>query len=128
MQWIDAPTISKLLDYPSLCTAVTQAHREPPPVIADLSLEPLVAGTGDMAGSLIEAFTALRPSLRQVRIWNRSRSRAEKLAADLQIPGVELTVVDDLDAALPAAEVSCAATMSDQPLIRGAQVAPGTHA
>ncbi len=87
----------------------------------------LMVGAGDMAGPLIEAFTALRPSLRQVFIWNRTRPRAEKLATDLQIPDVELTVVDDLDAALPAAEVICAATMSDQPLIRGAQVAPGTH-
>lgn len=214
MQWIDAPTIRRLLDYPSLCAAFAQAHREPLPVIADLCLAHpgsadrfmlrsawserqmvgvklatefpgnqhrhpaspsiqgvyvafdgitgapifvadgaaltarktaadsalgldllarqdvrtmLMVGAGDMAGPLIEAFTALRPSLRQVFIWNRTRPRAEKLAADLQIPDVELTVVDDLDAALPAAEVICAATMSDQPLIRGAQVAPGTH-
>ena len=87
----------------------------------------LMVGAGDMAGPLIEAFTALRPSLRQVFIWNRTRPRAERLAADLQIPGVELTVVDDLDSALPKAEVICTATMSEQPLIRGALVTPGTH-
>ena len=38
MQWIDAPTISKLLDYPNLCAASAQAHREPLPIIADLYL------------------------------------------------------------------------------------------
>lgn len=214
MQWIDAPTIDRLLDYPSLCAAFAQLHREPLPVNADLCLEipgsadrfmlrsawceqnmvgvklasvfphnqyrhpanptvqgiyvafdgntgrplfvadgatftarktaadsalgldllarrdvrtMLMVGAGEMAGPLIEAFTALRPSLRRVSIWNRTRSRAEKLAASLKLSDVEITVVDDLDAAFPKAEVICAATMSEEPLIRGARVSLGTH-
>jgi len=62
----------------------------------------LMVGAGDMAGPLIEAFTALRPSLHQVRTWNRTGPSAEKLVADLQIG--PLTVVCLMRKTLATAE------------------------
>lgn len=214
MQWIDADTINKLLDYPSLCAAFAQAHLHPLPENADLVLQQpgsldrfmvrpawqqqnlvgvklvsifpdnhsmspplpsiqglyvafngktgapefvadgatltarktaadsalgldllaatdvrsmLMVGAGEMAGPLIQAFSAIRPSLRHVYVWNRTRPRAELLAQSIHIEGVELTVVNDLAEIIPKVHVICTATMSEAPLIHGALVAPGTH-
>jgi len=87
----------------------------------------LMIGAGEMAGHLINAFTALRPSIRNIAIWNRTTSRASELADRLNLERVGVRVVDDLKKEIPKAQIICSATMSDQPLILGARVTPGTH-
>ncbi|MCF5223982.1 ornithine cyclodeaminase family protein [Pseudomonas syringae] len=87
----------------------------------------LMIGAGDMAGPLIEAFTQVRPSLTQVLLWNRTRPRAEALAKQLRAEGIDCQVVTDLDRAVPLADVICSATMSQQPLIKGALLKAGAH-
>tara|TARA_R110002020_G_scaffold34066_35_gene104009 strand:- start:32190 stop:33119 length:930 start_codon:yes stop_codon:yes gene_type:complete len=85
----------------------------------------LMVGAGSMAGPLIAAHRAVRPSLDRVMIWNRSAARAEDLAATLD--GVATEVVSDLDEAVSRADLISSATMTTEPLIRGAALRPGTH-
>jgi len=65
----------------------------------------LVVGAGAIAERLPEAWLAVRPGLRRVRIWNRSPERAEALAARLaaRLP-VEVRAAPDLEAAVREAD------------------------
>jgi len=87
----------------------------------------LMVGAGSMAEPLIRAHLAVRPSLSQVTIYNRTRARAEDLAARLSDLAVEIRVSDDLDAALPGADLVTTATMSQTPVLKGALLKPGCH-
>jgi ornithine cyclodeaminase/alanine dehydrogenase-like protein (mu-crystallin family) len=91
----------------------------------------LMVGAGSMARPLIEAHRSVRPSIDRVMIWNRNRARAqdlaERLAASPQAQGVAVEVVSDLDAAVAEADLISAATMSTEPLIRGAALKTGAH-
>jgi ornithine cyclodeaminase/alanine dehydrogenase-like protein (mu-crystallin family) len=82
----------------------------------------LMVGAGGLAPYLARAHRAIRPSIDRVRVWNRSRPRADALAAELGG-----SVVEDLDDAVAEADVVCAATAATEPLIHGAVVRPGTH-
>jgi ornithine cyclodeaminase len=84
--------------------------------------EVLIVGAGTVAASLREAYGAAFPEAR-FRIWNRTPARAEALAA--RHPGTE--VAADLAAAVAAADIVTVATMSSEPVIRGAWLRPGTH-
>jgi alanine dehydrogenase len=86
----------------------------------------LMVGAGAMAPHLIEAHAAVRP-IRRALIWNRSRARAEALAGMLNMPGVAVSVAEDLEAAVGAADVISAATMAQAPLILGRWLRPGQH-
>ena len=87
----------------------------------------LMVGAGVMAGALIPAHLAVRPSIREVVIWNRSPDRATALAATLDLPGVEVTATTDLEQAARRADVISCATMATEPLIKGAWLKPGAH-
>jgi len=82
----------------------------------------LMVGAGGLAPHLITAHRQVRPSIDRVLIWNRTRSKAERLAAEL---GAE--VADDLRQAIPGADIISTATMAPEPLILGDQLSPGTH-
>ena len=88
----------------------------------------LVVGAGAIAERLPEAWLAVRPGLRRVRIWNRSPERAEALAARLgaRLP-VEVRAAPDLEAAVREADAISCATMATEPVIRGDWLAPGAH-
>lgn len=86
----------------------------------------LVIGAGALAPFLARAHAAVRP-ISTVRVWNRTATNAEKVAAELRAGGVEASVADDLDAAVADADVISAATISTVPLVRGAKLRPGTH-
>ena len=60
----------------------------------------LIVGVGTVGRSLSEAFGAGFPDARQ-SVWNRTRDKAEALAED--VPA--LTVADDLEAAVRAADI-----------------------
>jgi ornithine cyclodeaminase/alanine dehydrogenase-like protein (mu-crystallin family) len=82
----------------------------------------LIVGTGTVGGGLCEAFAAGFPDAR-ITLWNRTRSKAEDLAA--QHPGV--TVADHLEPAVRAADIIITATMSSTPVISGDWLQPGQH-
>lgn len=91
----------------------------------------LMVGAGAMAPHLVAAHRAVLPAIERVTIWNRTRERADRLARQLAghlaDDGVSVQVADDLDAAVAAAGLVCAATMSERPLVSGALLRPGTH-
>jgi ornithine cyclodeaminase len=83
-------------------------------------------GAGAMAPHLVRAHAAVRP-VAEVRLWNRTRPRAEALAAELAQDGFAVTVADTAEAAVRGADIVSAATMSREPLVRGAWLGPGVH-
>ncbi len=84
-------------------------------------------GAGAMAEPLIRAHLAVRPSLKRIVLGNRTRERAEDLAARLSDTGCDIEIAEDIDAAVAAGDVISVATMSRQPIIRGALLKPGAH-
>jgi ornithine cyclodeaminase len=83
-------------------------------------------GAGNLAPYLIAAHATVRP-LAEVTIWNRTPTTAVALAARLDRPGLRVAATDDLAAAVATADIVSAATLSTEPLIRGAWLKPGTH-
>ena len=86
----------------------------------------LVIGAGALAGSMVEAMASVLPVTR-VTIWNRTPARAEALARRLRDHGFPAEWSEDLPAAVAAADVVTTATQSPVPLVRRADVRPGTH-
>jgi ornithine cyclodeaminase/alanine dehydrogenase-like protein (mu-crystallin family) len=92
----------------------------------------VMVGTGSLAPHLIGAHAAIRP-IREVRVWGRSPDKARALAASVMMAAgsgradVRVTPVEDLEAAVRAADVVSCATLASDPLIRGAWLRPGTH-
>ncbi|MFN3401431.1 MAG: ornithine cyclodeaminase family protein, partial [Ferrovibrio sp.] len=84
----------------------------------------LMVGAGSLAPHLIRAHCTVRNYTR-IEIWNRNRARAEQTAAELRDLGV--VVVDDLEAAVRAADTISCATLSRDPLVRGDWLKPGAH-
>ena len=82
----------------------------------------LLVGAGTVARSMVAAYSSVFPEAR-FTVWNRSAAGAERMAAE--VPG--LSVAEDLEAAVRAADVICTATMSTEPLIKGAWLQPGQH-
>ncbi|MEQ9261310.1 MAG: ornithine cyclodeaminase [Roseovarius sp.] len=94
-----------------------------PPEPKDL----LVVGAGGLGPHVAMAHMAARPSIERVRIWNRTASRAEALAAKLRAQGITAEAAPDLDAAVAEADVISCVTMSRAPLVKGALLKPGAH-
>ena len=86
----------------------------------------LMVGTGALSPHLIEAHCAVRP-IRRVSIWGRRTAKAKEVAAGLNLPNVEIDIVEDLEAAVAPADIISCATLSTEPLIRGAWLKPGQH-
>jgi alanine dehydrogenase len=85
-----------------------------------------MVGTGQLAPHLIESHARVRP-IREVRIWGRRSERARAVAASLHCPQMRVEAVDDLEAAVRWADIVSCATLSQQPLVRGAWLHPGQH-
>lgn len=87
----------------------------------------LVIGAGKVAANVIAAYSQTFPDLTDFMIWNRTGSKAQALANELNAKGLKVTAVDDLEAAVAQADIITTATMSTEPLLKGAWVKPGTH-
>ncbi len=86
----------------------------------------LMVGAGALAPFLVRAHASVRP-IREVAVWNRSRPRAQALVSELAQAGIAATLVDDLAAAVGAADIVSTATLSSEPVVQGAWLEPGTH-
>jgi ornithine cyclodeaminase len=84
----------------------------------------LLLGAGKVARALAEGYAACF-ALKDIAIWSRSAARAERLAADLAAHGLPARATPRPDPA--AADIVSAATLAVEPLLRGADVRPGTH-
>ena len=86
----------------------------------------LVIGAGALCPFLAHAHSAVRP-ITEIRIWNRTAANAEKAATALRADGLNVSVADDLDASIGWADIVSSATISNEPLVKGAMLTPGTH-
>jgi ornithine cyclodeaminase len=82
----------------------------------------LLVGAGTVARSMVQAYSTLFPAAR-FTVWNRSAAGAARMAAE----DARITVADDLERAVRAADIICTATMSQEPLVRGAWLQEGQH-
>lgn len=86
----------------------------------------LIVGAGALSRFLAKAHSAVRP-IKSIRIWNRTPANAEKAAADLRAEGLVADAAADLEAEVGMADVISCATISTEPLVKGALLRPGTH-
>ena len=86
----------------------------------------LVIGAGALSPFLVKAHSAVRP-IKSIRIWNRTPANAEKVAAALRAEGLPAEAAGDLGAEMAEADIVSSATISNEPLVRGAQLKPGAH-
>lgn len=86
----------------------------------------LVIGAGALSPFLARAHSAVRP-IDEIRIWNRTRSRAENVVESLKADGLNASVADNIDEAVGWADIVSSATISDAPLVKGKFLKPGTH-
>ena len=77
----------------------------------------LLVGAGTVARSMVDAYSSVFPEA-EFTVWSRTRASAEAMG---------LAVAEDLETAVRAADVICTATMSQEPLIKGAWLQPGQH-
>lgn len=87
----------------------------------------LMVGAGALAPHVIAAIVSVRPSIRDVWIWNRTRAKAQSVARAIRIEGVSVRAVESLEATLPHADIVSSATMATEPLIRGNLLKAGCH-
>jgi ornithine cyclodeaminase len=86
----------------------------------------LMVGAGALSRPLIEAHRAARP-IRTTLLWARKPEQAEAKAAALAKAGITVEVARDLEAAARQADIISCATLSSEPLIRGAWLKLGAH-
>ncbi|EFO30162.1 ornithine cyclodeaminase protein [Roseibium sp. TrichSKD4] len=87
----------------------------------------VVVGTGRLSVNLVQAHAAVRP-ITQVTIWGRSLEKASAIAAQVKSEtGITAVATEDLATAYGSADIISAATLSEQPLIKGEWLSPGTH-
>lgn len=86
----------------------------------------LVVGAGALSAFLARAHSSVRP-ITEIRVWNRTPANAEKVAAKLVAEGLNAIATADLDGSVGWADIVTSATISENPLIKGTLLRPGTH-
>ena len=86
----------------------------------------LMVGAGALAPFLIKAHCAVR-TYQSIALWNHRPERAAQLAAQLQAEGLPVHVATDLEHSVRKSDVISCATLSQEPLIKGAWLRPGQH-
>jgi ornithine cyclodeaminase/alanine dehydrogenase-like protein (mu-crystallin family) len=111
----------------SLRTAAASA------VAADLLARPNsevagMIGTGVQGQLQIEALAEVRP-ISRILLYGRRREAAERLADALRksVEGSTVSVVDDVEAVLGAADVVITATAAQEPFVHGGSLRAGQH-
>lgn len=86
----------------------------------------LVVGGGRVASLLPDAWRAVR-GIERVSVWTRRPEQAQALAAQWQAAGLAAEARQDLAEACREADIVSCATLSNEPVVRGAWLAPGSH-
>lgn len=91
----------------------------------------VMVGAGALAPFLIRAHRAVRPSLKNVAIWNHNIARVPDLIKSLHddpaLHDVHFSVAEDLPGTVKQADLISCATLSRAPLVQGAWLKPGAH-
>lgn len=86
----------------------------------------LMVGAGALAPHLIAAHAATRP-ISKVLIWARDENKARALAASFKDAKFQAIAAKDLASAVAEADIVSCATLSKEPLVRGAWLKAGAH-
>jgi ornithine cyclodeaminase/alanine dehydrogenase-like protein (mu-crystallin family) len=86
-----------------------------------------VVGAGAISPWLVRAHISVRPSIQRVLVWNRTASRADRLAEDLRAEGIAAEPAADLQAAVRQSQIVTTTTRSHAPLVLGEWLQPGAH-
>ncbi len=86
----------------------------------------MIIGTGRAAKHFIDAHRTVRP-IKNILIWGRTPSKAQKLAEDLIHNGLNARSVNTIEEGIDEADVISCATLSDKPLIFGRYLREGQH-
>ncbi|MEP6884217.1 MAG: ornithine cyclodeaminase family protein [Gammaproteobacteria bacterium] len=86
----------------------------------------LMVGTGALSRYLIEGHRAVR-DYQSILIWGRDPHKAADVARDLRARSWPVSAAVDLEAAARTADVIVCATLTEQPLIRGAWLKAHCH-
>ncbi|WP_321889098.1 ornithine cyclodeaminase family protein [Paraburkholderia bannensis] len=117
---LDGPEITRWKTAADSALAARMLSREDSEVL-------LVLGAGPIARALTDAYLHVRPSIREVLLWNRSPSRLEAARSALEARHIRVRIVEDIDDAVARADIIAAATGASTPMIRGKCVRAGTH-
>jgi ornithine cyclodeaminase len=85
-----------------------------------------VVGAGVQARAHARALARL-PSVESIRVAARDRAKAESLVGDLRVTGIPAEVVSSVEEAVASADIVCATTHADRPVIRRGWLRPGSH-
>jgi ornithine cyclodeaminase/alanine dehydrogenase-like protein (mu-crystallin family) len=86
----------------------------------------LVVGAGRVAALLPQAYRAVR-DVQRVTVWARRDDEAQRLAQLWQSQGFEAQAVQDLQAAVKAADIISCATLATSPVVHGDWLQAGSH-
>jgi ornithine cyclodeaminase len=81
-----------------------------------------IIGTGPIARGLLEGYTALYPQLTDIRLWGRTKARAQVIADAMAF---EVAVCDSAESAVRGVDIVTSAVGSRSPVIRGNWVKDG---
>jgi ornithine cyclodeaminase len=87
----------------------------------------LIIGSGTVARSLIEAYSAMYPDLELISIASRKPENAVSLSSEMAAKGYKVTAVSDTAQAARSADIISTATLSTAPILKGEWISPGTH-
>ncbi|MGL4322699.1 MAG: ornithine cyclodeaminase family protein [Beijerinckiaceae bacterium] len=91
----------------------------------------VMVGAGALAGPLIRAHKSVRPSIKNITVWNHKLQRVpdflKSLHDDPALHDIHFTVAEDLKGAVQQADLVSCATLSREPLVHGAWLKPGAH-
>jgi ornithine cyclodeaminase len=86
-----------------------------------------ILGAGTQARSHLAAMKAVR-TLRSVRVWSRSRERAQRFAErEKACGGLPVEVCGTPRKAVLGADLICTVTAAREPILEGACISPGAH-
>ncbi len=86
----------------------------------------LMVGAGSLARFLVEAHASVLP-LTHIEVWNRTRSGADRVVADLAARGFKASASDDLKTSARHADLISCATLATAPLVMGDWLKRGSH-
>ena len=86
----------------------------------------LLVGSGRIATELAFAYRAVR-DIRHVSVYSPTQRNAERLGHILRDNGFDASVCDDLQGGVQDADIVACATLSKEPIVRGAWLRSGQH-
>ncbi|TDR38930.1 ornithine cyclodeaminase [Tahibacter aquaticus] len=120
---VDAQAITALRTAAASAVATDALARQDAQVLALL-------GYGEQAETHLIALAQVR-RLREVRIWGRSRDKAEafigRMRLQVALAPLALRYCDSVAAAVDAADMVCTLTHASEPILEGTMLAPGCH-